>query len=97
MDNNKASIAASTLGAIKTDRKAAASRENGAKGGRPTKPIRVVNAAAHVHQLCEPVEFATKVELVAWLSARFTNHRWAASWSILRLDSEMRDVELMID
>ena len=97
MHNDKASIAARALGAIKTDRKAAASRENGAKGGRPTKPIRVVNAAQHIHQLREPVEFRTKAELVAWLSARFTSHRWAAGWSILRLDSEMRDVELMID
>lgn len=97
MNNNKASIAASTLGSIKTDRKSAASRANGAKGGRPTSLIRVVNAAQHVHQLRDPVEFATKAELVAWLSARFTDHRWLASWSILRLDNEMRDVELMIE
>lgn len=91
------SSAARALGSVKSDRKAAASRANGASGGRPTKLIRVVNSAAHVHQLREPEEFRTKAELVAWLSARFTDHRWTASWSILRLDSEMRDIELMIE
>lgn len=84
-------------GLVKTTKKAASSRENGKKGGRPKGTIRVVNAAQHVHQLHEPVEFRNKAELVKWLSARFTDHVWTASWSIMKLDSEMRDVELMIE
>ena len=93
----QASEAGRALGSIRSERKSAAARENGKKGGRPKGTIRVVNAAQHVHQLHEPVEFRNKAELVKWLSARFTDHVWTASWSILRLDSEMRDVELMIE
>lgn len=84
-------------GLVKTKKKAASSRENGKLGGRPSKLIRVVNSAAHVHQLREPVEFRTKAELVRWLSAQFTDHVWTTSWSKMKLDSEMRDVELMIE
>lgn len=93
----QASEAGRALGSIRSERKSAAARENGKLGGRPKGTIRVVNAAQHVHQLHEPVEFRNKAELVKWLSARFTDHVWTASWSILRLDSEMRDVELMIE
>lgn len=97
------SSAAATLGrkggSATSPAKAAANQAKavyGHLGGRP-RNLRAVNAAEHVHQLREPWPFSNKADLVRWLCARYPDHAWSRSWSLSRLDSEMRDVELMLE
>lgn len=76
--------------------KSKASRENGRNGGRP-KNLRIVNAAAHVHVLREPLPCSTKSAVISWLEKKFPDHIWSRSWNLARLDSEMRDEEVRLE
>ena len=61
------------------------------------KSLRAVNAAPHVHVLDGPMYFRDKKSLVPWLQVKFPDHVWSESWTIRKLDSEMRDVELRLE
>jgi hypothetical protein len=90
-ESTAAAILGRKGGQSKSPAKATASRANG--GAK--KNLRAENVPG-CHRIRGPWYFSCKTSVVWWLIRSFPDHQWTARWSLSRLDTEMRDVELTL-
>lgn len=68
------SEAAATLGRIKSEKKAASSRENGKKGGRPAGPEMTYELVNNAGGLMEAIRTTSFKKARGYFNARYSGH-----------------------